>query len=226
MSQTLCPYIVQSMGAPKLRAWGWKTKWRTWKIAPVGPTCELSASRRIWRGRTQLSSWLHFSRKSLENNSSRIPSFSPVRTEWDPSWPPTPAPAPNGRGYSLFFHSFQNKHCIITRKREQLFFRDTRYFSTRMSARTSARNKLQKEVKSLLYKKSVRFALIYPARLRVLHDGQTRFFETQRRPGHSTSFIGESKRCWSTNNLWKGEIKPSFRLRHLGSLGLFAIWLG
>lgn len=83
------------------------------------------------------------------------------------------------RIFLVLFHAFQNKHRIITRKREQLFFRGHKvFFHEDVSAELGKKQAAFKEVKSLLYKKNGRFALIYPARLRVLHDGQTLFFET------------------------------------------------
>ena len=89
---------------------------------------------------------------------------------------------PSPKRPSIFlvpFHSFQNKHRIITRKQEQLFFRGhTVFFHEDVSAELGKKQAAFKEVKSLLYKKSIRFALIYPAWLRIFHDGQTLFFET------------------------------------------------
>lgn len=92
---------------------------------------------------------------------------------------PSAASSKRPRIFLVVFHAFQNKHCIITRKREQLFFRGHKvFFHEDVSAKLGRKQAAFKEVKSLLYKKNVRFALIYPARLRVLHDGQTLFFET------------------------------------------------
>ncbi|KAA8577522.1 hypothetical protein FQN60_009177 [Etheostoma spectabile] len=73
----------------------------------------------------------------------------------------------------------QNKYRIITRKREQLFLRGHGvFFHEDVSAELGKKQAAFKEVKSLLYKKSVSFTLIYRARLCVLHDEQTLFFET------------------------------------------------
>ncbi|KAJ8333494.1 hypothetical protein SKAU_G00415020 [Synaphobranchus kaupii] len=92
---------------------------------------------------------------------------------------------PNGLG--CFSYSSTVKHRIITRKRHQLYFRGHKVFFHEdvRCADLGKRQAAFKEVKSLLYKKSVRFALIYPARLRVLHDGEILFFDT---PGKAREF--------------------------------------
>lgn len=102
---------------------------------------------------------------------------------------PRPAADSNSqrsRVFIVLFHCFQDKHRIITRKRQQLYFREHKVFLHEdVSADLGKKQAAFKEVKFLLYKKSVRFALIYPARLRVIHNGETLFFDT---PGKAREF--------------------------------------
>ena len=83
------------------------------------------------------------------------------------------------RGFIVLFHNYQDKECIFAKRREDINFRGHKIslfpdFSVELSRKCSAFN----EVKTRLYKKGVRFGLIYPARLRVDFKGKTHYFDS------------------------------------------------
>lgn len=93
----------------------------------------------------------------------------------------TSAKQTRSRVFLVLFHYFQDKHRIIqfSRQRRELFFRGHRvFFHEDFSADLAKKRAAFKEVKSRLFGKGVRFGLLYPARLRVTHEGKTYLFDT------------------------------------------------
>lgn len=85
------------------------------------------------------------------------------------------------RVFLVLFHFFQDKHRILrfSRQKRELFFRGHRvFFHEDFSVELGKKRAAFKHVKSLFYGKGVRFGLLYPARLRVTHEGKTHFFDT------------------------------------------------
>lgn len=83
------------------------------------------------------------------------------------------------RTFLVCFHSFQDKQRIINRRKQELYFRGHRvFFYEDFSAELGKKRAAFKEVKSLLYGKGVRFGLLYPAQLRVMHEGKKHYFDT------------------------------------------------
>lgn len=97
---------------------------------------------------------------------------------------PTPTDVPNikpskPRVFLVLFHYFQDKYRIITKRRQELFFRGHRvFFYEDFSVELGRKRATFREIKSLLYNKGVRFGLQYPARLQVTHEGKKYYFNT------------------------------------------------
>lgn len=93
----------------------------------------------------------------------------------------TPAKTPKSRVFLVLFHFFQDKQRILRFGKQQrgLLFRGHKvFFHEDFSVELGRKRAAFNEVKSRLYSKGVRFGLLYPARLRVLYEGKTCFFNT------------------------------------------------
>ena len=82
------------------------------------------------------------------------------------------------RVFLVHFHYFQDKH-HVSRQRQELDFRGSRvFFHNDSSAEQGRKRAAFRDVKSLHYKKGIRFGLLHPARLQVIHDGKIHYFDS------------------------------------------------
>lgn len=94
---------------------------------------------------------------------------------------PGSKPPQGSRPIIVRFHKYIQKECVLLWAKKS---RDVSYrghpirifedFSATIAKKRASFNK----IKSLLYKEGIRFGLIYPARLRVTFNGQTRIFDS------------------------------------------------
>ncbi|KAI4895056.1 hypothetical protein NFI96_004993, partial [Prochilodus magdalenae] len=93
----------------------------------------------------------------------------------------------------VLFHSFQDRERVMRKSKDELIFKGHRIrifpdYSTELSRRRAA----FRPIKATLFQKGFRFALLYPARLRVIVNGATRIFES---PEAARKFCDEHLTC-------------------------------
>lgn len=82
------------------------------------------------------------------------------------------------RVFLVRFHYYHDKHSV-SMLRQELVFRGHRvFFHNDYSVEVGRKRAAFKDVKSLLYQKRIKFALLYPAQLQVTHEGRKHRFDT------------------------------------------------
>lgn len=93
---------------------------------------------------------------------------------------PKPRDGRPPRPIIVCFHRFQEKERALrwARQHELQYQGTTLRFYPDLSAALSKKRAAFKNIKTMLYQKGIRFRFLYPARLRLTHDGETFTFES------------------------------------------------
>ncbi|KAF0047484.1 hypothetical protein F2P81_001117 [Scophthalmus maximus] len=142
----------------------------------LGVSLKASESKRDWvilktlKVTTRDNSWQIYSRKWLQRHYRTPHLKTPVR----------PKPRQGSRPVIVRFHRYIDKErvlCWAKELRNMTYWGHNIKFYKDFSAAVTKRRAAFNQVKSLLFKKGIRFGMIYPARLRVTFNGVTLIFD-------------------------------------------------